>query len=385
MFKIDTAISQNIIGIKVLHVIGAFAAGGAERFVVNLALEMKAQGLSIGILALSNRVDKVGESMIDELTKAQVPFAFGPTERVGFRSLIWYIRKMYSENAKVIHLHTENTELAHFLARIVYWKKHYLFRTIHTMKYAENFLMMIAIKNNSHVVSIACSDSILSCPHSSIKSEIISIPNGVSFNWPIRSANLTFEYKRRLKLSPNLFHFIVVGRFDGNSVSESPKGHDVLIRAWKAGKLGEQGACLHIVGDGSLRKELEMISGTDSSIEFHGILANISDWLIASDCFVMPSRWEGLPIAGIEAAGTGLPCIFSDIKPLRELSVPFALWSSVDDEVGLAQNLQSMIGDHKVPSLQEIGAFRTKYSIKRTAMSYLNVYQKKCMKINHRY
>lgn len=35
----------------------------------------------------------------------------------------------------------------------------------------------------------------------------------------------------------------------------------------------------------------------------------------AMDVFVMPSLFEGLPVVGVEAQFSGLPCIFSDKVP----------------------------------------------------------------------
>ena len=36
------------------------------------------------------------------------------------------------------------------------------------------------------------------------------------------------------------------------------------------------------------------------------------DYLQAMDVFVLPSLFEGLPIVGVEAQASGLPCIFAD-------------------------------------------------------------------------
>lgn len=45
---------------------------------------------------------------------------------------------------------------------------------------------------------------------------------------------------------------------------------------------------------------------------FLGVKPNVQDYLFAADCYVMPSFYEGLPVAGIEAECSGLPCFFSD-------------------------------------------------------------------------
>lgn len=43
-----------------------------------------------------------------------------------------------------------------------------------------------------------------------------------------------------------------------------------------------------------------------------GSVDNVSSYLSAMDCFVLPSLYEGLSIAAIEAQASGLPCLFSE-------------------------------------------------------------------------
>ena len=51
---------------KVLHVIGAFIAGGAEVFVTNLAITQKN---NVSVYALSSRLDLVGEDLMGRLDR----------------------------------------------------------------------------------------------------------------------------------------------------------------------------------------------------------------------------------------------------------------------------------------------------------------------------
>lgn len=75
------------------------------------------------------------------------------------------------------------------------------------------------------------------------------------------------------------------------------------------------------VGDGELRGELEAKSkalNLDNNIEFLGTRQDIPEILAASDMFVLPSLWEGLPMALIEAMASGLPIVATDVSGSKQ-------------------------------------------------------------------
>lgn len=75
---------------------------------------------------------------------------------------------------------------------------------------------------------------------------------------------------------------------------------------------------LLLVGDGELWRELELQiagKGLEKDVLLLGWRTNVEDYLQAMDVFLLPSRFEGLGIAVIEAAASGLPCLVSDQVP----------------------------------------------------------------------
>ncbi len=73
-------------------------------------------------------------------------------------------------------------------------------------------------------------------------------------------------------------------------------------------------AVLLMIGGGedeqALKKEAADY-GLVEQIRFLGVRDDVDQLYHAMDLFVMPSRYEGLPVVGVEAQVSGLPCLFS--------------------------------------------------------------------------
>lgn len=99
------------------------------------------------------------------------------------------------------------------------------------------------------------------------------------------------------------FLLLYVGRL------EHEKGVDVLMRA-----MHNVSARLAVVGDGSMRAELERLAPPGRVI-FVGHVARdeLSKWYAAADAFVLPSRSDVWGMVLNEAAAAGLPLVASDV------------------------------------------------------------------------
>ena len=92
------------------------------------------------------------------------------------------------------------------------------------------------------------------------------------------------------------------------------KGFDLLLQAWKPIEKTYSDWSLRIVGEGPKRAELEaqIESQGLKRVVLAGATNNVLDEYEAASIFVLSSRYEGLPLALIEAMWSGLPCIAFD-------------------------------------------------------------------------
>lgn len=88
-----------------------------------------------------------------------------------------------------------------------------------------------------------------------------------------------------------------------------------LIEIFEEIKRRKDNAQFVIIGAGSLEEQmLHLIGkyGLKESVSWLGRREDIKQFYNAFDAFILPSRYEGLPVVGLESQAAGLPVFFSD-------------------------------------------------------------------------
>ena len=122
--------------------------------------------------------------------------------------------------------------------------------------------------------------------------------------------------RQLLGLPGNGFIFGCIGRL------VPVKGHIDLLRAFASALPRLENTTIAIIGEGRARVELELFieqAGLRSYVTLLGEKHDALQYIRAFDCFVMPSRSEGLPLALLEAMSASLPIIGSDIPSMRSM------------------------------------------------------------------
>ena len=146
---------------------------------------------------------------------------------------------------------------------------------------------------------------------------------------------------------PKIYDAVFVGRIDPR------KGIDTLLRAWKEVVNTKPDAKLLMIGSGWDKHLMELRNQAESlkiskNIVAKGYLSNpaeIRDLLSASRMFVLPTLAEGVPRAVVEAMAGELPCILSDIPPLRENFLDCAMFVQPGNHLQLYGAISLMMRD----------------------------------------
>ncbi len=102
------------------------------------------------------------------------------------------------------------------------------------------------------------------------------------------------------------------------------KAQRLLIRAVAVARQSGRSVTLRLVGDGPDRAALESLVRSlelEDVVHFEGVCSQerVRELFVASDCFVLASFAEGIPVALMEAMASGVPCIATWVNGVPEL------------------------------------------------------------------
>jgi glycosyltransferase involved in cell wall biosynthesis len=161
------------------------------------------------------------------------------------------------------------------------------------------------------------------------------------------------------------------------------KGIDVVLLAWHLVQQRLPQSRLILIGDGPIEKQLKCMAtalGIQDSVEFAGLRQDVSVQLHRGCVAVLPSRWEGMPNAILEAMACGLPCVATRVSGSEDIVQHGinGLLVENEDYQDMAQALLLLLQDQVRIRIYAAAARKTierHYSLARIIDRYIEIYQ----------
>lgn len=133
------------------------------------------------------------------------------------------------------------------------------------------------------------------------------INNGID----VEKYKFNLEKRNQLRKEMNLENKFILGHVGRFS---DVKNHKFLIEIFNEVQKVEKESILLLIGNGELEQKIRKQAkelNLEEKVIFLGITDKVEDYLQIMDIFLLPSKYEGLPIVGIESQASGLKCFFS--------------------------------------------------------------------------
>lgn len=297
--------------IRVLQIVGGMGSGGLETMIMNWYRNIDRSKVQFDFL----------------VHHSEKCFYDDEIERMGGRiyrtslsndhNLVKYIKelssffKKHSSEYKVVHGHNSTYGVFYMNAAkkagIPYRISH-----SHIASFTKSlqgyifFFMSRFYKKNSNIY-FACSRA-AGCYMYGKGKDFMVINNGIDTEKFHYSEARRNEIRKELGIEGKIV-LVHVGRF------HDQKNHKFLIDIFDEYKRKNPESCLLLIGIGPLQETIRQKVadlGLSDSVFFLDQKPNVYNFLSASDVFVFPSLYEGLPLTLVEAQSSGLPIICSD-------------------------------------------------------------------------
>lgn len=136
----------------------------------------------------------------------------------------------------------------------------------------------------------------------------IALPNAELVRNPF---NVSISARPSWPSSHTPIRLACIGRMDPDA-----KGQDLLLQVLAMQEWGSRPAIVSFFGCGDAEKGLQRLSdrlGLTNRVRFCGHVANVESIWAVHHALVLPSRYEGLPLAAVEAMMCGRPVIVTNV------------------------------------------------------------------------
>jgi len=352
--------------IKITYIMPSMARGGAERFLIDLI-----DNLNKDIFEPSVIIFKEKGAGYNELQTLNIQITvLEKKSTIDFHNILNIIRQLKNDKPDIVHTQLGGDLRGRLAAKLAGVK------------------VIISTEQNTNF-NEAISRRLVKIFTSCLTDKIIAISPAVARDMKHRYLLPKHKCNQIIPNGINLNKFIfsetrpgkvplIVG---GVGRLTAQKGFDLLIEAWKRLKLDN--IRLIIAGSGPDKDNLNrqiIKNNLTQQIQLSGDVADMSDFYQHLDLFVMPSRWEGLGIAALEAGACGVPVVASAVGGLSDFITEETGWTF---KVGDIDSLKYAITD----AITAIKSNKTnskqiklrsliveKFSIQQVALAYEKLY-----------
>lgn len=299
--------------IRVLQMTASLYHGGSQNMIVNLYKEIDRSKVQFDFIVDHPELNDL-QPVVEELgAKIYTMPKFKGTNILEVKNA-WNVFFKQHPEYKIIHSHSRS--YASIYLKIA--KKYGLKTIIHSHNTSNGEGLKARIKDLFQYNLKNISDYFFACSLNAgewlfgediVKSDKFFILNNAidtnkfKFNQKTRE-----QYRKQLGLVNNKI-YIQVGEFN------EQKNHKFAIELFKQIIIKEPNAKLLLVGTGEKLEEIKRLvnkHNLNDNIEFLGRRDDVNNLLMASDIYLMPSNFEGLSVAAIEAQASGIKCLLSD-------------------------------------------------------------------------
>ncbi|MGL9893706.1 glycosyltransferase [Enterococcus mundtii] len=302
--------------VRVLNVIGRRPTGGIGAVVKNYQSHFN-EKIIFDYLLFSNEKDGEFDAFVKKLgSNVYVLPALEMKNLFVLKTAVKKFFEQYSNNYDIAHIHTVN--IAFLVAK--YAKRSGIKNIIahsHATKFSDKKIN--SIRNRLLCVNLKklCTDFIACSSEAGYflfgkrfmeMHKVNILKNAID----IKKFEFSLEKRKKIRSEFKLKDEVVFASIGRLSKQKNQK---FLIDIFNEIHKELPNSKLLIVGEGQELENLKAKSeklGLNNEVIFTGSRNDIDFILSGIDIFLMPSLYEGLPVIGVEALSSGLPCIFSD-------------------------------------------------------------------------